>query len=49
MIVPERTFANKRSDIEIGTAISEMTLIGSQIGNHGGNGEHLSTQMSFAL
>ena len=31
--VPDKTFANKRSDNETGTAISPMTLIGAQIGH----------------
>ena len=47
--VPESTFANKRNDKEIGTAISLIILIGAQIGSHGGSGEHMPTQMSFAL
>ena len=45
--VPDNTFANKRNDREIGTAISLITLIGNQIGSHGGNGEHMSTQICF--
>ena len=32
-------------DNEIGTAISLITLIGNQIGSHGGNGEHISVQI----
>ena len=38
--VPESMFANKRSDREIGIAISLIMLIGAQIGSHGGNGAH---------
>ena len=47
--VPESMFANKRSDREIGIAISLIMLIGAQIGSHGGNGEHIPVQICFAL
>ncbi len=49
MTVPDNTFANKRKDREIGTAISLIRLIGNQIGSHGGNGEHMSVQIFFGL
>ena len=47
--VPDKTFANKRSDREIGTAIALITLIGIQIGSQGGSGEHKSAQIVFGF
>ena len=49
MTVPERTFAKRRRDSEMGTAISEMILMGSQMGSQGGRGEHLSAQSCLGL
>ena len=49
MMVPDRTFANKRKDNDTGTASSLIILIGNQIGNQGGNGEHMSLQISFGF
>ena len=47
--VPDNTLANKRNDNEIGLAISLIMLIGAHIGSHGGSGEHIPVQISFAL
>ena len=49
IIVPESTFANRRSDSDTGTANSLITLIGNQIGSQGGSGEHMSFQISFGF
>ncbi len=43
--VPDRTFANKRNDRDIGTATALTTLIGIQIGSQGGRGEQRSAQI----
>ena len=47
--VPDNTFANRRSDNEIGIAISLIMLIGAQSGSHGGSGEHIPVHISFRL
>ena len=46
-VVPEEIPAESES--ETGTASSDMILIGSQIGSHGGSGLHMSVHIAFGL